>query len=175
MEAKDRLQKMLHYDFKDKRILEEALTAAGQTPSRAGMNTRGHGNKALAQVGDALLRLVVVDDAVEAGANTGKPLISVRSRPNQADLSVAQCQHLCSAELSNDNLFKIEEKQKIGGCIRTSPCQKGQVSRVTGASTVEALIGAVWIDSERDLAQVHHAMHNLTIASRLTANPRHTY
>jgi ribonuclease-3 len=157
MEAKDRLQKMLHYDFKDKRILEEALTAAGQTPSRAGMNTRGHGNKALAQVGDALLRLVVVDDAVEAGANT------------------AQCQHLCSAELSNDNLFKIEEKQKIGGCIRTSPCQKGQVSRVTGASTVEALIGAVWIDSERDLAQVHHAMHNLTIASRLTANPRHTY
>jgi ribonuclease-3 len=70
MDGKEKIQRLLQYEFRDKELLEEALTAAGQTPSPVGRNTRGHGNKALALIGDALLRLIVVDDAIRGGANT---------------------------------------------------------------------------------------------------------
>lgn len=61
------------------------------------------------------------------------------------------------------------------GFITPSPCQKGRVSRVTGASTVEALVGAVWVDSQRDLAQVHRVIHNLNIGDKLLEDSNHHY
>lgn len=45
------------------------------------------------------------------------------------------------------------------------PCINKHVAKTTGASTIEALIGAVWLDSGRDFAEVHRVVHNLRIGA----------
>lgn len=66
------IENILQYKFRDSVLLDEAITAngAGQSISRA--NARKHGNKALALIGDALLRLVLVDDGVKQGNTLGE-------------------------------------------------------------------------------------------------------
>ncbi|KAK4148402.1 hypothetical protein C8A00DRAFT_19761, partial [Chaetomidium leptoderma] len=44
-----------------------------------------------------------------------------------------------------------------------NPCQGEVVSRTTMASTVEALVGAVWLDSGRNFEQVRAVMKRLGI------------
>ncbi|KAK1243570.1 hypothetical protein MKX08_001708 [Trichoderma sp. CBMAI-0020] len=62
------IESILHYHFKDPALLEEALQAAAvSTPSTSQQDPRKHGNKALAMIGDAVLKLVVVDDGIVGG------------------------------------------------------------------------------------------------------------
>jgi ribonuclease-3 len=72
MSANKDLETILQYEFRDSSLLDEALVAAGAGTSKSPDNARQHGNKALALIGDALLRLVIVDDGILAGASTGK-------------------------------------------------------------------------------------------------------
>lgn len=51
------------------------------------------------------------------------------------------------------------------------------VGRTTGASTTEAIVAAVWLDSDRDFDTVHRVVHNLHIGvgctqSRLPENTK---
>ena len=46
---------------------------------------------------------------------------------------------------------------------------------MTGASTVEALVGAVWLDSDRNIVKVHHVVHNMKIGSSLARDRSHDY
>lgn len=48
-----------------------------------------------------------------------------------------------------------------------SPAQKGKVSRGTRASTVEATLGAVWLDSGKSFQEVGHVMHMMGIDAGL--------
>lgn len=47
--------------------------------------------------------------------------------------------------------------------------------KTIGASTIEALVGAVWLDSGRDFVTVHHVIHNLHIGSGLTQSSTHQF
>jgi hypothetical protein len=47
-----------------------------------------------------------------------------------------------------------------------NPCQGEEVSRTTMASTVEALVGAVWLDSGRNFEQVREVMERLGSVDR---------
>lgn len=69
--ASNQIEHALQYKFKDPALLEEALVAAGAGPKKA-KTAREKGNKVLALIGDALLRLVLVDDSVVAGQAPGK-------------------------------------------------------------------------------------------------------
>ncbi|KAM4055262.1 ribonuclease III domain-containing protein [Hirsutella rhossiliensis] len=156
MASHKEIENILQYQFQDARLLEEALTAADAAPSKPPNNVRKNGNKALALIGDALLRLVVVDDGIAEGATTAK------------------CQKVCAAETSNNALYAIEMKWDFSRFIKTSSAQKGHVPRTTGASTMEALVGAVWIDSRRNFSRVHHVIHNLRIGVRFM-HDNHTF
>lgn len=68
----DSLQARLHYSFKDASLLEEALTAAGAAVSSHTVDGPVSGNKRLALIGDAVLRLSVLDEWYPAGGSTGK-------------------------------------------------------------------------------------------------------
>ncbi|KAM0255222.1 hypothetical protein ACHAQJ_005986, partial [Trichoderma viride] len=57
--------------------------------------------------------------------------------------------------------------------VRLSPAQKGIMSPGTGASTTEALVGAVWIDSNRDFTTAHRVIHNLDIGTEFSQNVDH--
>ncbi|KAH7184507.1 ribonuclease III domain-containing protein [Fusarium oxysporum] len=157
MKEQKELEAILQYQFRDPSILEEALLADGAEPTNSATDTRKHGNKRLALIGDALLRLVLIDDSIIGGA------------------SRAESQKICAAEASNTSLHKDQKVLGLSKFIKTAPAQQGQVYRVTGASTIEALIGAVWVDSQHDYKRVHHAVHNLNIGSDLLQWGDHTF
>ncbi|RSL45867.1 hypothetical protein CEP51_016017 [Fusarium floridanum] len=129
-------------------------------------NTKRQGNKRLALIGDAVLRLTLVDDGIVLGENYWEVALLHLDRPKLTSSS-GECQAICTAEASNTALYKIEEQHHLSSFIQTNPAQKGHVSRITGAITVEALIGAVWLDCGRDYAHVHEIIHDLGIGQSL--------
>ncbi|KAL7931258.1 ribonuclease III domain-containing protein [Trichoderma chlorosporum] len=153
--ANQTVQDILQYQFRNPKLLEEALHAAGSTPKTTRQNPREHGNKGLALIGDAVLRLAVVDDGILDGKTT------------------QNCHQICVAEISNIALSKKLQKWKIVQFVKLAPAQKGVMSQGTGASTAEALIGAVWIDSDRDISTVHRVIHKLDIASEFLHGGNH--
>ena len=65
---------------------------------------------------------------------------------------------------SNKNLEALGKRLGVDGSVTKNPCQKGGgVPRTTLASTVEALIGAVWADSESNFAQVQAVIRALGV------------
>ncbi|KAK5997727.1 hypothetical protein PT974_00083 [Cladobotryum mycophilum] len=64
------IQNILAYEFRDFELVSEAFQAPGAGQSLSRDNARRHGNKGLAQIGDAVLRLVIIDDGIMEGAST---------------------------------------------------------------------------------------------------------
>lgn len=61
-------ESIIHYSFSDKELLWEALQAAGSNMSFC----YPEGNKRLAMIGDAVLKLVVLEDLRATGLQRGK-------------------------------------------------------------------------------------------------------
>jgi ribonuclease-3 len=74
MENQAALENIIKYHFANPQLLQEALTAEGASQSSQG--PAGNGNKRLALVGDALLRVVILDRWYPCGASTGEYLFS---------------------------------------------------------------------------------------------------
>lgn len=69
MSPNQEIEYVLQYHFQDHKLLDEALVAAGAGTSAK--QSGKHGKKALALIGDAILRLVLVDDGVLEDKSTG--------------------------------------------------------------------------------------------------------
>lgn len=173
MKERKELEAILQYEFRDPSILEEALLADGAEPAISPTDANKHGNKRLALIGDALLRLVLVDDSIIGGGSTG--MLVAYMDDNLANRPLADSDNICAAEASNTALHKDQKELGLSRFVKTAPAQQGQVYRVTGASTIEALIGAVWVDSQHDYKRVHHVVHNLDIGSELLQWEGHTF
>ncbi|KAK6527409.1 hypothetical protein TWF694_004398 [Orbilia ellipsospora] len=141
-----KIQSLMEYKFNNDSLLTEALEAAGRanyTETISGMD----GNKRLALLGDALLQLVYLDRWYPSG----------RDREYASDeLQKFTC---------NKNLQKCAEELTITSEILPNAAQQPleRVPKTTAASTMEALLGAVWLDSNKDFEQVKKAAVNLEI------------
>jgi ribonuclease-3 len=62
---------------------------------------------------------------------------------------------------TNDQLQQIAKRWNLAAWLKENPCQAGQEPKTTLASTVEAVIGAVWIDCDRSLSEVRQVIKNL--------------
>ncbi|RYO94142.1 hypothetical protein DL764_007892 [Monosporascus ibericus] len=71
MDRTTALQKISYY-FKNEKLLDEAFLAAGASVSNVRVEGNEQGNKGLALIGDALIRLAIVDQGYVGGARTGK-------------------------------------------------------------------------------------------------------
>ncbi|KAJ0106909.1 hypothetical protein J7T55_014985 [Diaporthe amygdali] len=87
---------------------------------------------------------------------------------DQGLLPRSQWQHLKRASLSNINLAKVGFRMRIQDCT-LSPCR----SQARMATTVEAILGAVWLDSKCDVAAVEALMDRLGLTRQ--ALTRSTY
>ncbi|MCJ1479872.1 hypothetical protein MMC06_000026 [Schaereria dolodes] len=116
------------YRFKDPQILWEALQAAGSSVRRAGEREIRDGNKRLALLGDTILKLVLVEDWYN----------SQRARVD-ADQAIQNIG-------SNANLDRVGREHGLSTLINTNPSQGSFVSPVTMSATVEAILGAVYLD-----------------------------
>lgn len=65
------IEDVVGYDFKDRNLLSEAITAAGSIVG-AGSRHFPDGNKRLAVLGDGVLRLVLAEDWYEGDGTRGK-------------------------------------------------------------------------------------------------------
>lgn len=66
------LEDHIKYSFHDIHLLEEAFVAAGAVESRADVDGDVLGNKRLALIGDAVLRLSVLEEWFPTGESTGR-------------------------------------------------------------------------------------------------------
>ncbi|KAJ6021098.1 hypothetical protein N7540_006602 [Penicillium herquei] len=117
------VERILQYEFQDKRLLEQALEAAGST-------SRPEGNKRLALLGGAALQLSHHEVGFEARQSIGHITISL------------------SKKASKENLTAIGFSLGLNKFIILNLSSQGVVQPRLMATTVEALIGAVYRDSQ---------------------------
>jgi ribonuclease-3 len=58
----------------------------------------------------------------------------------------------------NEKLNQVALESGLVNWITKNPCQKGQVPQETAASTVEALVGAVYLDCGKDTSRVRKVL-----------------
>jgi ribonuclease-3 len=63
---------IINYHFRSEALRNEATLASGASVSDVNINGLAQGNKVLALIGDALIRLVIVDQGYVEGATTGE-------------------------------------------------------------------------------------------------------
>ncbi|KAH8693223.1 putative RNAse III [Talaromyces proteolyticus] len=129
------LERMISYEFNDKTLVNHALTSAGYA-------LPVDGNKDLAMVGDAVLKVVLVTDGYTRG----------------------QINDVVSTKGSKVSLAEAGFRNGLDGFIYVNPAQGGHVSDGVMATAVEAIFGAVYIDSGRDITPVERAIAAFQLA-----------
>ncbi|MCJ1472990.1 hypothetical protein MMC13_001639 [Lambiella insularis] len=126
------------YTFKDLRRGSEALHAPGSV-----LASTTDGNRLLALQGDAVLRMLIIDDMLAAGG------------------SRAVIQETISRVVSNNNLDRVGRLKGLSSFISNNRSQRNTIAPTTMSATVEATIGAVWGDSGRQLDPVRQVTQTL--------------
>ncbi|KAI4086121.1 MAG: hypothetical protein LQ348_003658 [Seirophora lacunosa] len=134
------IQDIIGHTFSDPALVWEAVCAAGSFTS-GGDRTFPDGNKRLAVLGDTVLQLALAEDWY-GGRDTREIFTGIRK-----DVG------------SNFNLNIVGNTAKIAGFVNLSPGQR-TISPHTMAATVEAILGAVYLDSQ-DMTAVKAAMQKL--------------
>ncbi|GAD99410.1 hypothetical protein SNOG_02027 [Paecilomyces variotii No. 5] len=137
------LENSIGYHFKDLDLLNEAFLAAGASSAENYTYPSFDGNKRLAFVGDSVLRLMVADEWFPSGTGT------------------ASANKLLEEYGSNEKLSETAKAHRLQDYLIRNPAQRGVDARTTLASTTEAVIGAVWIDSGKDLVATRRVVKKL--------------
>ncbi|KAJ6096104.1 hypothetical protein N7486_006850 [Penicillium sp. IBT 16267x] len=132
------------YELNDKALLVKALEAAGATMAR-------EGNKPLALIGDAILRLIIHELGYEDHAPIDKGIMT-------------NAQNTWGA---NDNLAQIGFALGIDAYIQLNPSAQGIVPMKLMATTMEAIIGAVYLDSGKNVMVTRSVVIRLGILENL--------
>ncbi|KAL8861713.1 MAG: hypothetical protein Q9178_001914 [Gyalolechia marmorata] len=125
--AVDGVEPLIGYAFQDRFLLWEALQAAGSSVFRAGDRTIPNGNKRLALLGDTILQLVLAEQWYAGG---------------QARVVFDQDRKRVG---SNVNLNTLGIQAGLDGFVNLAGGEKF-ASPVTMSATVEAILGAVYLD-----------------------------
>ncbi|KAE9963223.1 hypothetical protein BLS_009509 [Venturia inaequalis] len=122
----------IDYSFKDANLIWEALQAPGSGVVRSGTRQIPNGNKRLALVGDVVLKLIINVENYEQGLTRGEG--NVRLQLIEGNVNFVR--------VANANGFK--------NFINANPGHCGELGARTLADTVEAIIGAVYLDGGID-------------------------
>ncbi|EUC39445.1 hypothetical protein COCMIDRAFT_10509 [Bipolaris oryzae ATCC 44560] len=130
------IETILQYHFSNYELLEEALLAAGAAASSKDIEGDVQGNKRLALLGDSVIQEAVLEPWYNSEESTAEGHDRVKN--------------LCR----NTKLSQVAQRSKISTYVTKNPCQEGQVPQETAASTIEALVGAIYLDSGKDMSTV---------------------
>ncbi|THX87720.1 hypothetical protein D6D05_02025 [Aureobasidium pullulans] len=123
--------------------LWEALQVAGSGQNLIGGRRVYDGNKRLAIVGDAAMASAIAGPWYEQDDTLGA-WDTKRQRL-----------------LSNANLARVAHETDLVGCMVVNPRNPVQASTKLAANLVEAVIGAVWLDSDESMSAVRQVMETL--------------
>jgi ribonuclease-3 len=62
---------------------------------------------------------------------------------------------------TNKRLAEVAQNWNLKKYVIENPCQQGEAPREVLASTVEAILGAVWVDSDGDFGKVQKVFKRL--------------
>ena len=155
----DAVQDIIGYQFTERLILWEAMQAAGSTVRFAGGRELVDGNKRLAVIGDTVLQLVLAETWY--GGSTSRGILDRACTSGDIVLMHAaeQFNQTLSQVASNANLDRIGRQRGLQRFVNGNPSQRQIVSPITMAATVEAILGAVYLDS--NLEEVGEVMRTL--------------
>ena len=154
------IQAIIGRQFNDATMLTEALQAAGSSIRFAGTRAIPDGNKRLALIGDAVLKVALLDHWYQGGTSRGKFSMRLCYLPT-FNLSKGNGDDIIQRVANNSNLSMIGRQNGLAAFINTNPSQGGMVSEKILANTVEALLGAAYLDSGNDLNAVKSVMQAL--------------
>lgn len=165
-EMKNRIkavEAIIGHNFHDPSLLWEALQGAGSGVYQAGTREVPDGNKRLALIGDATQKLILVTDGYSLGKSKGscKPSLSICSILTHCSRMLGKISEVVSSNLSNDALKRACTVNGLERYIRNNPAQGNIISAGLKATTVEAILGAVYLDSNRDTNTVKDVMSTL--------------
>lgn len=154
---------IIDYVCRDKELLRKALAAAGAT-------TDSQGNKPLALIGDGCMKVAFYERGYENEAATGSNPIDYALRiqvypfANSLKGDTSQTQSSCTR---NENLIAIGRSLGLDSHIQLNPSAQGVVQPKLIATTMEAIVGAVYLDSNRDMGVVRRVVLHLGIMPAL--------
>ena len=138
------VQRIVGYKFKNHQLLWEAFQAPGLTDT-AEFKSLPDGNRRLALVGDAALKLALVREMYSKDVHRS-PYISISPRIIKWLNLPENMNDICSRAVSNNNLVVLGKQLGLDAFVNKNPSHD-MVNPVTMAATVEALIGAVYLES----------------------------
>lgn len=157
------VQNIIDYVFQDASVLWEALQAPGSFPYAAEGRDFRNGNKRLALLGDAILKVSLLEEWYSTATNISLRLLRTRYPKDIQKVLIILSgigNELVATAGSNTNLAIKGRLRGLDGFVNNNPSQGNTVSDRTVAQTVEAILGAVWLDS-KDLATVRHVMETM--------------
>ncbi|PVH69337.1 ribonuclease III [Cadophora sp. DSE1049] len=134
------VESILQYRFSNRDLLNEALLAAGASASTKELYSDVQGNKRLALVGDSVLQVAILEPWYDSNESTEEGFNKEKT--------------LCR----NTKLNQVAQKSGLVTYVAKYPSQKGQVPQETAASTVEAVVGAVYLDCGKDIETVKRVL-----------------
>ncbi|CAG8091727.1 unnamed protein product [Penicillium salamii] len=137
---------LIGHPFKSSNLLLEALHPTGTAPSQ--------GNKRLALVGNSILSSSLLDQWYNDEDNTGTFDLAPRACAQSTHLKKEAGHKLLKKEACNANLSLRGKEFGLDHYMKNNTAHKGKVPSGTRATTVEALLGAVWIDSGKNMDEV---------------------
>ncbi|KAI1264034.1 ribonuclease III domain-containing protein [Xylariaceae sp. FL1019] len=116
-------QNLINYDFVNEGLLQQVLRVAGAP------GARDEGNKPLGKVGDTVINTVISVACYHEGLTIGATTNRIQTLAN------------------NDRLAQLCDLSGLTGCIRNNSARWNMVSARTKATTLEAVVGAVFLDA----------------------------
>jgi len=148
----------IKYQFQNQLLIWEALQAPGSSVQLIGDRRIVDGNKRLAVFGNIALLMALGVDWIGGGEPKGiarlLTLMEILAQKN-----VGRFDQIRQEVASNANLNRVGRLHGIDQYINKNPSQRGAVPPGLMADTVEAILGAVWLDS--DLKSVKRVMTTL--------------
>ncbi|KAF4820512.1 Ribonuclease 3 [Colletotrichum siamense] len=135
---------IIGYTFGNRDRLWEALQGKGSLVTQIGGRLLPDHNRKMAMVGDGIITSVIRIDAFNDDLMT-------KGQTNRRVVTLA----------NNERLISLCDDKGLTPCINVSPVNGGVVSRDNKSATVEAIVGAVFLDAGMDAAEM--VMENLGI------------
>ncbi|KAJ5875199.1 uncharacterized protein N7473_012546 [Penicillium subrubescens] len=135
-ELNPEFEKVIGHHFHDQGLVEEALEESGLASA---------GNERLALLGDKILDLMLLRRWYHEGNTTEQGTCQLQT-------------YACNKQLTS--MARALDLQRF---IHQRPDLERSVPDSTLATTVEAILGAVWLDSDEDVQQVNEVMEKIRL------------
>ncbi len=145
------LKELLHYRFNDEKLLERSLTTTGYINENPNVQLD---QTPLSTLGDAVLGAIIADRAFHEGSTAEQ--ITECKRQNGANIALAQLAKSMSLELLEYIKCGQGEYPRLDAyerCPMESISDDAKGGRKIYADTMEAIIGAIYLDAGYDSAK----------------------